>query len=178
MNRRSYLSTAGVSVIAAAMLFAFTGCEDKQARTDAAEARQKISALEAKIVELETAQGRVNEAVKAVHDKIAAQVNERIDKIEGSMLNSSKELLTKLTQDAQTTRDAATQIVGSARTDFDKELGSVKTTIAADVQKIREETKVHLEELKKFMDNQLRELYPYAYQPRRDSKAPPEPDTK
>jgi F0F1-type ATP synthase membrane subunit b/b' len=116
--------------------------------------------------------------VKSVHDKIAAQVNERIDRVEGNVISSSKELLTKLTQDAQATRDTATQIVGSARSDYDKELTTFKTSLAGDIQKMREENKVQLEELKKFMDNQLRELYPYAYQPRRESKAPPEPDTK
>jgi DNA anti-recombination protein RmuC len=94
------------------------------------------------------------------------------------MLDSSKELLTKLTQDAQATRDAATQTVSSARSDFDKELVAVKTTLAADIQKMREDSSAQMDELKKYMDNQLRELYPYAYQPRRGNKAPPEADVK
>jgi len=160
------------------MLLAFSGCEDKQARLDAAEAQQKINDLSNRIRELETSNAQMKEAVKAVHEKIAAQVNERIDRIEASVLASSKELLTKVSQDAQTTRDTATQIVGSARSDYDKELTTFKTSLAGDIQKIREVNKAEMEELKKYMDNQLRELYPYAYQPRRETKAPPEPDTK
>jgi len=174
MSRRSCISTLCLAVF----LVALTGCEDKQARLDAAEAQQKINALTNRLTELETSNAAMKEAVKSVHDKIAAQVNERIDRVEGNVISSSKELLTKLTQDAQATRDTATQIVGSARSDYDKELTTFKTSLAGDIQKMREENKVQLEELKKFMDNQLRELYPYAYQPRRDSKAPPEPDTK
>lgn len=174
MSRRSCISALCLAVF----LVALTGCEDKQARLDAAEAQQKINALTNRLTELETSNAAMKEAVKSVHDKIAAQVNERIDRVEGNVISSSKELLTKLTQDAQATRDTATQIVGSARSDYDKELTTFKTSLAGDIQKMREENKVQLEELKKFMDNQLRELYPYAYQPRRDSKAPPEPDTK
>jgi hypothetical protein len=83
-----------------------------------------------------------------------------------------------MTKDSEQTRTAATSVVQSARGDFDKELQATKAAIAADVQKLREDTKAATEELKKFMDNQLRELYPYAYQPRRESKSPPEPDVK
>jgi len=174
MSRRSCISTLCLAVF----LVALTGCEDKQARLDAAEAQQKVIALTTRITDLESSNAQMKEAVKSVHDKIAAQVNERIDRVEGNVISSSKELLTKLTQDAQATRDTATQIVGSARSDYDKELTTFKTSLAGDIQKMREDNKVQLEELKKFMDNQLRELYPYAYQPRRDSKAPPEPDVK
>lgn len=174
MSRRSCIS----ALCLVALLVALTGCEDKQARLDAAEAQTKINDLSNRLRELESSNAQMKEAVKSVHDKIAAQVNDRIDRVESSVISSSKELLTKLTQDAQSTRDTATQIVGTARSDYDKELTTFKTSLAGDIQKMREENKVQLDELKKYMDNQLRELYPYAYQPRRDSKAPPEPDTK
>ena len=47
----------------------------------------------------------------------------------------------KVGKDAEQTRIAANGIVSSARSDYDKELNSVKTTLAGDIQKIREEMK-------------------------------------
>ena len=119
---------------------------------------------------------KLRETLKALQEALGKQVSDRMDKLEEKVIMVSKDLLDKVAKDAEQTRLAATGIVNSARSDYDKELNSVKTTLAGDIQKIREEMKGTMEDLKKFMDNQLRELYPYAYQPRRTG--PPDAEAK
>ena len=62
----------------------------------------------------------------------------------------------------------------TARADNDKELAATKAVLAENMQNIRAELAAEADKLRKFMDNQLKETYPYAYQPRRmDPAAPP-----
>ena len=64
-------------------------------------------------------------------------------------------------------RKDAMGLADSSRTENNKELAIVRSQVAADMAKMREELKAATEELHKFMDNQLKDLYPYAYQPKR-----------
>ncbi len=62
----------------------------------------------------------------------------------------------------------------TARADNYKELASTKAVLAENMQAIRGELKDETDKLRKFMDNQLKETYPYAYQPKRmDPSTPP-----
>ena len=63
------------------------------------------------------------------------------------------------------------------REDFDKSLKTVLTVdVAGETRALRSEIEKVRVELIGFMDNQLKELYPYAYQPKRvDDRKPPEP---
>lgn len=172
--------TSVASLFAAAfLLLALCGCEDQEARNRASDTAAKLSALEAKINAVESTNAQLLQSIKSMQENLGKQVADRMDKVEDKVLMVSKDLLDKVGKDAEQTRIAANGIVSSARADYDKELNSVKTTLAGDIQKIREEMKATMEDLKKYMDNQLRDLYPYAYQPRRgEGKAPPEADTK
>lgn len=179
MRLQNRMFTMASFCVAGLMLFAFTGCEDPQARSNASDAGAAVKALEAKINALEASNAQLLQQIKSMQDVLGKQVADRMDKVEEKVLLVSKDLLDKVAKDAEQTRLAATGIVTSARGDYDKELNGVKTTLAGDIQKIREEMKASLEDLKKYMDNQLRDLYPYAYQPRRgEGKAPPEADQK
>jgi len=156
-----------------------SGCEDQQTRAGLSQTNSDVSALRAKVEAVESENAKVRESIKALQEALGKQISDRMDRVEEKLMLVSKDLLDKVAKDAEQTRQTATTIVGSARGDYDKELTTVKTTLAGDIQKIREEMKGTMDDLKKYMDNQLRELYPYAYQPRRgDGKAPPEPDTK
>lgn len=165
-------------LLALAFMLAMSGCEDLQARTDAKAAQQAIDQLKAELNAVKVQNQQLIDALRGIPEKLAAQITERTDKVSDQVMGTSKDLLDKMAKDSEQTRTAATSVVQSARGDFDKELQATKAAVAADVQKLREENKAAVEDLKKFMDNQLRELYPYAYQPRRESKAPPEADTK
>ena len=132
--------------------------------------------LKPQLATVESQNKKLLDEVSGVQEKLAKQINDRIDQVSEQMMMKSKELLDKVSKDAESTRQAASTVVASARGDYDKELSGVKAAFAGDLQKLREEQKATFEELKKYMDNQLKELYPYAYQPRRtgDTKAPPE----
>jgi len=177
MRLQNRLLSVASMCIAVLMLVSITGCEDMQARNNASDAGVAVKALEAKLNSLEASNAQLSQQIKNMQDVLGKQVADRMDKVEEKVLMVSKDLLDKVTKDAEQTRLAATGIVNSARGDYDKELNSVKTTLAGDIQKIREEMKSGIDDLKKYMDNQLRDLYPYAYQPRRgEGKAPPEGD--
>ncbi|HYG78479.1 MAG TPA: hypothetical protein VEK08_25995 [Planctomycetota bacterium] len=176
MSFRNRLLTLSLCCAVSASLLMLSGCEDVQARNTAAESSAGVRKLESEIQSLRDDNAKMREQIKAVQEALAKQVTDRMDKLEERLLLVSKDLLDKVAKDADATRQTASTIVNSARGDYDKELNSVKTTLAGDIQKIRDEMKTTMEDLKKFMDNQLRELYPYAYQPRR--QGPPEAETK
>jgi hypothetical protein len=181
MCLRQRLMTATCCLFAATMLLGFSGCEDVSARQAAADLSKQVNDLKLKLETAETENRSLRSSLEGIQERIVKQLNDRMDKLSEQVLAVSKDLLDKVSKDADQTRATATAIVSSARGDYDKELASVKNALAGDIQKIREETKTTFEELKKYMDNQLKELYPYAYQPRRtdsSSKAPPEPDLK
>ena len=173
------LRVAGCFLAGLGFLLCFSGCEDPQARSAAQESAKALAQLQNEVDALKTQNKKLLEALQNIPPKLAAQINERADKVTDQVLAASKELLEKVDKSATEIRKAATDKVDTVHGDFDKQLQTAKAALAGDIQKIREETKAALDELKKYMDNQLRELYPYAYQPRRlGSKAPPEPDAK
>lgn len=179
MSLHNGLRSVACCLVAVLFLLGFSGCEDQEARGRAQEASKVADQLKAEVEKLRTENAKLLEALQNIPAKLAAQIAERTDKVAEQVSASSKEVQTKVAQDSELVRKDATAIVQSARGDFDKELQNAKAAFAGDVQKIRDETKAALDDLKKYMDNQLRELYPYAYQPRRgESKAPPEPDVK
>ncbi|MCY3019940.1 MAG: hypothetical protein NTW87_13040 [Planctomycetota bacterium] len=159
-------------------LVGLTGCEDKEARNAAAEATKKLDEVRAELAVVRAQNTQLLEALKTIPEKLSSQVNDRISASLDQVSSANKELLNKLSTDAEKTRSDATEIVKTARSDFDKELLNLKTALAGDIQTIRKKNEDDLADIKKHVENQLRDLYPYAYQPRRESKAPPEPDAK
>jgi hypothetical protein len=179
MILRDCLRAAGCFLAGLGLLLCFSGCEDPQARSEAQESAKAIAQLKAEVDRLKTQNAQLLEALQGIPAKLAAQINERADKVTDQVLSKSKELEEQLGKSAADIRKAASDKVATVQEGFDKQLETTKAALAGEIQKIREETKAALDELKKYMDNQLRELYPYAYQPRREgSKAPPAPDAK
>jgi len=169
--------TAMASCLAVCVMFlGFSGCEDQQARSAASDVSKSLNEVKNQLATVEAQNKKLLEDVSGVQEKLAKQINDRIDQVAEQMTMRTKELLDKVSKDAEQTRQAASAVVGNARSDYDKELAGAKAAFAGDLQKLRDEQKVTFDDLKKYMDNQLKELYPYAYQPRRtgDTKAPPE----
>jgi hypothetical protein len=173
---RDRVTTMASCLAVCVMLLGFSGCEDQQARTAASDVSKQLNELKGQLATVESQNKKMLDELNGVQDKLAKQINDRIDQVSEQMVMKTKELLDKVSKDAESTRQAASTVVSSARSDYDKELAAVKAAFAGDLQKIRDEQKATFEELKKYMDNQLKELYPYAYQPRRtdSGKAPPE----
>ena len=148
-------------------LLVLSGCEDMQARSTASDASKQLDALKAQIAEVESKAAENSKRLQELQDKLVTALNDRMDKVTDQVATSTKEFLERVSKDSESMRRNVAETAQSARTDFDAALNSAKTTLAGDIQKIRDENKATFEELKLFMDNQLKELYPYAYQPRR-----------
>jgi signal transduction protein with GAF and PtsI domain len=156
-----------------------SGCEDPEARTMVQTTSKEISDLKAQISELKSGGEKLEAKLKSVQEDLRNSMNERIDKASDKETAAINDLLQRVAKDADETRKLAQTITESSRGDFDKELENARKTFAGDLQKIRDEMVKSNEDLKKFMDNQLRELYPYAYQPKRmDPNTAPAPESK
>ncbi|HYF52434.1 MAG TPA: hypothetical protein VEJ63_23710 [Planctomycetota bacterium] len=160
-------------------LVLLTGCEDKTARSSAAEAAQAAKKLEAQVSEAVSKHGELVKAIETIRTELDGKLQEKLDTAIREMDTRQKRYLEDVKSAADRALKEATGGTDRLRADYDASFAAAKTTMAADVQKLRDEIKVATDDLKKFMDNQLRELYPYAYQPRRlDPATPPAPETK
>ncbi len=113
-------------------------------------------------------------SIKALETRLMKHLDERIDKVTSDVATNHKRVLEQIGSDTKQTRDAATNLADTARADNNKELAATKAMVAENMQAIRTELAAEVDKLRKFMDNQLKETYPYAYQPRRlDPSAPP-----
>jgi outer membrane murein-binding lipoprotein Lpp len=160
-------------------LVVLSGCEDQQARTAAGEAAGQVNALKSKIDEALTKNDALQKEVKALREELSSKYEQKLDSVTKELESMQKDFLTKVTASTETAVKQARDNSDRLRADYDSSFAATKTTMAADVQKLREEIKTANDDLKKFMDNQLRELYPYAYQPRRlDPNAAPPAEAK
>lgn len=168
-----------VPVVLLAGLVLLSGCEDQEARQMVGSSAKEISDLRAQISELKSKNETLERNIKSVQEDLLRAMNERIDKASDKETASINDLLQRVAKDADETRKLAQSITESTKGDFDKELENARKTFAGDLQKIRDDMVKSNDELKKFMDNQLRELYPYAYQPRRvEPNQPPPAESK
>lgn len=167
------LTVITIFTLVSALAF-LSGCDDPEARNSAAQAASQINDLKLK---LEDAKKRNEETVlslKAVEERLVKHLDERADKISDLINGNQKKMLEQLGQDVERSRKDAMGLADSSRAENNKELAVTRAQVAADMSKMREELKAAADELHKFMDNQLKELYPYAYQPKRlDPSVPP-----
>lgn len=162
----------------AALAFLLSGCEDLEARSQSASVSKQLDDLKAQLSELKAKNEDNTQKLSALTTDLRTQIDAKIDKSTKSLTDSTNDLISKFTKDAEDTRNLAKTITESARGDYKQELDNYKKDVAKDVSTLREEIKKSNDDLKKFMDNQLRELYPYAYQPRRVDPAAPPAETK
>ena len=168
-----------VPVLLVSSVVLLGGCDDPEARQMVQSTGKDISELKSQLSALTSKNDDLERKIKAVQEDLAKSMNDRIDKASDKETAAINDLLQRVAKDADDTRKLAQSITESSRGDFDKELENARKTFAGDLQKIRDDMVKSNEDLKKFMDNQLRELYPYAYQPKRvEPNAPPAPESK
>ena len=166
-------------MVASAGLLLLSGCEDNEARSLAGSAVNNLNTLKADISKLKEHNEQLTKDVKAIREELATKIDANMNRLSDQMMKSVADAMTQMIQNTQASRKTSEDIVSNARADLDKELKLTKSHMDQDIQKIRDEIKRADDELKKYMDNQLRELYPYAYQPKRvEPSAPPPPEIK
>lgn len=166
-------------IIAALCLVMVSGCEDPEARSAAAEASKEAREIKGKLEAALAENKELASKISKLNEEVSKQVSERMDKLNEQVTKLGSDLQEKASASSKQILENAKTIVETSRGEYGKELESSRATIATDIQKMRDEVKATSEDLKKFMDNQLRELYPYAYQPKRmDPVTPPAPENK
>ena len=161
-----------------AILVALSGCEDPQARGTASDTAKQLDLVKAQLSNMVTKE-ELAQKINSLLEESRKQIDIRMDKLTDQLTGANKDLLLTLSNNSKQVGDSAIKITSTARSEYEQQLQAVKSTFSDDAQKIRAEIKAATDDLKQLMDNQLRELYPYAYQPRRmDPNVPPAPEAK
>jgi len=160
-------------------LVLLNGCEDQAARSAASDAAKEANALKAQVNAALDKTKELTTTVESLKGELASRIDSKLDAAVREMDSRQKRYLEDVKSSTEKALKEATSGTDRLRADYDASFSGAKTTMAADVQKLREEIKTANDDLKKFLDNQLRELYPYAYQPRRlDPNTPPPAEQK
>ncbi|HLX62243.1 MAG TPA: hypothetical protein VKX17_13265 [Planctomycetota bacterium] len=160
--------------LCATALLLLNGCDDLDARNQASAASKDVSELRPEVDKVKKQNEELRDTVKALEERLTEKMNKRMDEIAASIADNQKKLLEQLAQDMKLSRDSSNNLAETARADNDKALQAQKADAAETAQKIRDEMKAMREELHGYMENQLKELYPYAFQPHRlEPNTPP-----
>ena len=174
MNYRNWTCKL-MAVPMLAGLMVLSGCEDSESRAMLGSASKEIADLKNQVADLKSKSEEFAKKLAADKEDLRSGMLKSVEDAAQKEAQAVDNMLQTLTKQAEETRKVAREITGGTRGDFDAELKNVKLEWAGLLQKLREDDAKTFEELKKFMDNQLRELYPYAYQPRRLDPATPPP---
>ncbi len=167
----------GVRLLALILCLSFlVGCEDEEARSKAGSAAKEIAELKESIGRLKTELEETKSQLGSVRESTKQYINTRMDALDESVKGAEK----KLRDEFSTTAEAASKNfqgrVTAIQADFDARLKNLlQADLAKSLQDLRQEIAKNRDELLGFMDKQLKELYPYAYQPRRvEPNEPPQ----
>jgi DNA anti-recombination protein RmuC len=165
-------------VAACVAVFLLAGCEDPEARQAAEAAKSKMDALNDRIDRLEQ---KLQEAVNSTAGQVASakeHFNAKAKEMNEALIDAKAEMEKK----ANTSTSEAFQNLlkqhQALEANMTERIQSVESNSLSRVQK---ELETQIDAAKDFMrgymDHQLKDLYPYAYQPRRmePTEAPKEP---
>src|SRR6185295_10278710 len=161
------------ALLAALCLLAIPGCDDPDARERANTATSSVNEVKAELDRAKKQNESTAASIAEVEKRLLKHVDERMDKLAEDLANHHKKLLEQLSIDTKANRESAAALADSGRADSAKELAANKAMVAENMQNIRNEMTAELEKLRQFMDNKLKDTYPYAYQPKRMDPATP-----
>jgi len=156
----------GMALLAAAVLL--TSCEDQEARGKADAAAKEARDLKDQLSQLQTKVKAAEDTLASLKETLSGQINTRLEKLNEHVTDNEKKLQQEF---AQRVEQLQTSTKGNIDTNYQNLMARidnvVKQDLARSLESIRAEISKHREELLGFMDKQLKELYPYAYQPKR-----------
>jgi len=154
-----------------------TGCADQEARTNAAEARKTADALSGEVTKLQAELSQLKEQVAGMSGALEQKINDQLGAISTSVTGMESNLRKEFTEQSTNNAESVRKLLGDADARVKTSLKSFRTQeIAEDLAKLRKQIEDNRKELIGFMDLQLKELYPYAYQPKRlENPVPPTP---
>ena len=157
------------------VLLLVSGCEDQMARQESAKATNALESLTKEVTALRAEVKENKDKLELVQAGLTNKINADAGKLKKSMDGIHASLDKKINEQRNDLAKNMANQFESTRSDFDSRLRqSLKGVVARQFTEIREKIETNRKELLGFMDKQLRELYPYAYQPKRmDAAAPP-----
>jgi hypothetical protein len=159
--------TACALVGAGALVF-LGGCEDQQARADATKAVNEVAALKSELAAATVNAEKIKSEMKALNDELSARVTGKLNELQKAMETKASDEVERLKAEYKKNVDiAATNAAETERISAAKKTVDNKPEIMETIRLLREETQKNNDLMQKYIDNQLKELYPYAYQPRR-----------
>ena len=174
---RSNLLRLTVVSLVALVAMLLTGCADQEARSNAAEARKTADTLSGEVTKLQTEVSQLKEQVAGMRGALEQKINDQMGAISTSVTGIESNLRKEFTDQSTKNGESIRKLLGDADARVESRLKSFQTQeIAEDLAKLRKQIEDNRKELIGFMDLQLKELYPYAYQPKRlENPVPPTP---
>jgi outer membrane murein-binding lipoprotein Lpp len=168
------------ALFASGTILLLSGCEDPQARADAAKAASDVAQLKAQLQEAAAKSEAVTKELKAIHDALDTKLNTKLDGLGRQAVENVNSEVARLKLEYD--KNIAVATANGEENERKRAAAKVvdnKPEIMETIRLLREEVQKSHDLLQKYMDNQLKELYPYAYQPRRmDPAVPPGAEPK
>jgi hypothetical protein len=156
------------AMLTAGALVLLGGCEDQQARVEAANAAKEIAVLKGQLAEATAKAENVLKEMKALQEKLQADLDQKLDGLGKQAVNNVNDEVERLKAEyKKNLAIAETNAAENERKRMAAKAVDNKPEIMETIRLLREEVTKNNELMQKYMDNQLKELYPYAYQPRR-----------
>jgi hypothetical protein len=176
---RSNLSRLTVVFTVGMLAFLLTGCADQEARNDALDAKKTADTLKGEVAKLQQELANVKEQVGGIRTALEQKISEKMDAISKSTTTIEdavrKDFNAQMAKNAEDYKalfkDADSRVDSRLKAFLDQDLATSFSAMRKDIETNRQE-------LLGFMDKQLKELYPYAYQPKRLENAGPPTEPK
>lgn len=165
---RFNLSRLAVLFSVSVLALLLAGCADQEARSDASDAKKTADTLKGEVVKLQQEVASLKEQVGGFRTSLEQQINEKMDGIAKNLTGIEDKLRTDFTAESTKNSESYRSLLKDADLRMNQRLDSyLKQDLAQEFQKMRDEIEKNRQDLIGFTDRQLKELYPYAYQPRR-----------
>jgi hypothetical protein len=174
---RARLARLAGMAAAVFLLALLSGCEDPEARLAAQAAKQQAAEMRQEVDRLRAELKAVDDKLPGLREGLVQEIASRMDKIGAGLMEMETKLRNDIMAAGKSNAEASRKQIEAFQMDSDGRLReAINVKVAEQIDALRKEIARNREELLGFMDRQLKELYPYAYQPRRlEEPGPPQP---
>jgi DNA anti-recombination protein RmuC len=154
-------------MLALSGLLFLAGCEDQDARSELTKAKTDIESLKAELANMKKEQKETVESLEKIKGGLDQRITTRMDEIARGVSDLESKFSKQLVEADRKTNDSFTTQVKDIRETYDKRFKDFLDPILPQINKVKDDVAASREELIGYMDKQLKDLYPYAYQPKR-----------
>jgi len=145
-----------------------TSCEDQEARVRADTVAKEARDLKDQLGQIQTKLKATEDTLAGLRETLNSQINMRLEKLNEHVTENEKKLQKEFAQRTEQLQSSTKGIIDGNYQNLMARIDSaIKQDMAISLESIRTEIGKQREELLGFMDKHLKELYPYAFQPKR-----------